>query len=102
MGCSPSHQDRRQSESQMDGQSLWSLSWRLRETGQTQQLILRGNFIGMKTISSQEFIQRPRLNKSEAERAGGTQEVRVEGTVSTGEKGICADLATNSWKPPFR
>lgn len=56
----------------------------------------------MKTISSQEFIQRPRLDKSEAERAGGTQEVGVEGTVSTGEKGICADLATNSWKPPFR
>lgn len=44
MGCSPSHQDRRQSESQMDGQSLWSLSWRLGETGQTRQLVLRGEF----------------------------------------------------------
>lgn len=42
------------------------------------------------------------MNKSEAERAGGTQEVGVEGTVSTGKKGVCADLATNSWKPPFR
>lgn len=28
MGCSPSHQDRRQSGSQMDGQSLCPLSWR--------------------------------------------------------------------------
>lgn len=101
MGCSSSHRDKRQSGSQMDGKASGLFHGGLRETGQTRQLVLRGNFIGMKTISSQEFIQRPRLNKSEAERAEGTQEVGVEGTVSTGEKGVCADLATNSWKPPF-